>query len=526
MTTRERRAVAALMAVAVAAGAGLRIARYAVDRSLWADEAFLALNILHRSFSGLAQPLDYYQGAPVFFLWAEKGVTGLFGDGSLSLRLLPMLASVAALPLMALLARRLLDPVPAVIAVAGFAVSGPLVTYAAQVKPYAFDVPVAIAVMLLAVRCLDGDRRAFSALAAAGILAPWLSLASPLVLAPAWVVLAARALQRRRTHEMWPLLAMGVAWIASAATQYALALRGVNAFPLSPTRPQSGFVPSGPFDFHWYRSGGLPMLHTSMGAPSAISLLYAIIILVGAVALLRGRPWAGAIVLLPVPASLIAAIAQRFAWGARFTLFIDASLFIALAAGVVAIAGVLRARPAIRTTAASALGALAVAAVLVNGAGAVTAPSQEEVRPVLRELAARRAPGDVIAVDYWAQYAYALEGRRLGLPLGGPIRLSHPHRRRRSYAPALGSAPPTFLVGPRRYAGLWLQRALAKFAGRRRVWLVLAHSRDVPNEAASIGRALSVAGHFLAAYPQPGALVELWAPNTSWAASRGRAPSR
>ena len=61
-------------------GIFLRVWQYAVNRSLWFDEALLALNIVNRTFIGLTQPLDYNQGAPIGFLIIEKVIIQLIGN--------------------------------------------------------------------------------------------------------------------------------------------------------------------------------------------------------------------------------------------------------------------------------------------------------------------------------------------------------------------------------------------------------------------------------------------------------------
>src|SRR5690606_12042987 len=61
-----------LSMLVVVLGIVLRLRQYFANRSLWVDEASLALNIINRSFGGLTQPLDYNQGAPVGFLFIEK----------------------------------------------------------------------------------------------------------------------------------------------------------------------------------------------------------------------------------------------------------------------------------------------------------------------------------------------------------------------------------------------------------------------------------------------------------------------
>jgi hypothetical protein len=56
----------------LAAGVVLSLAQFLFNRSLWWDEAAMALNIIHRSSAELLQPLDYAQSAPVLFLQILK----------------------------------------------------------------------------------------------------------------------------------------------------------------------------------------------------------------------------------------------------------------------------------------------------------------------------------------------------------------------------------------------------------------------------------------------------------------------
>ena len=61
-----------------------------IDRSLWLDEAFLALNIIEKTYFDLLKPLDYFQISPVLFLWIEK-FTFSFFNNDLGLRVFPIL---------------------------------------------------------------------------------------------------------------------------------------------------------------------------------------------------------------------------------------------------------------------------------------------------------------------------------------------------------------------------------------------------------------------------------------------------
>ena len=64
VTLRSRMSKYTVAVVCVfALGAALRLTAFFHDRSLWLDEAMLARNVISRSYSELARPLAYHQGA-------------------------------------------------------------------------------------------------------------------------------------------------------------------------------------------------------------------------------------------------------------------------------------------------------------------------------------------------------------------------------------------------------------------------------------------------------------------------------
>src|SRR5262245_65978294 len=81
-------------------GVILRLRQYLVNRSFWADEASLAFNLVTRTFSGLTQPLDYHQGAPIGFLFIEKLAILLLGNNEFAMRLFPLLSGIIAIYLL------------------------------------------------------------------------------------------------------------------------------------------------------------------------------------------------------------------------------------------------------------------------------------------------------------------------------------------------------------------------------------------------------------------------------------------
>src|SRR5689334_4796436 len=114
---------------AVGLGCLLRVLEYLLNRSLWLDEAYLALNILHRPWAGLLRPLDNHQGAPIIFLLLEKLASLRLGSSEYALRLLPLLAGIVSMLLFYKLAGKAISGIAVPIALGLFAISPSLIYY-------------------------------------------------------------------------------------------------------------------------------------------------------------------------------------------------------------------------------------------------------------------------------------------------------------------------------------------------------------------------------------------------------------
>ena len=130
---------------------------YLLNYPMWCDETMLAANLLDRPWSTLARPLAYRQVCPLGFLGLEWITVQLIGFSELSLHLIPLVCSIASVPLFYFLARRVLgDRTNAVLlAVAIFTVSEPPIRYAAEVKPYSADLLVSLVLLYFAVAWLQ-----------------------------------------------------------------------------------------------------------------------------------------------------------------------------------------------------------------------------------------------------------------------------------------------------------------------------------------------------------------------------------
>src|SRR5919108_4459142 len=116
------------------AGFLLRLRQYLTGRSLWLDEAMLALNIVNHDFGDLFKPLDYDQGAPIGFILVEKTFSLMFGKNEFSLRLFPFLVGLVSLWLFYLLLKHFTRGPTLWVGLALFAFNPRLVYYSSEVK--------------------------------------------------------------------------------------------------------------------------------------------------------------------------------------------------------------------------------------------------------------------------------------------------------------------------------------------------------------------------------------------------------
>ena len=204
-------------------GVGLRGWLYFSDLSVWHDEAALIVNVIAKDFGEQFGALHFAEAAPPLFLTVEKVITLLLGDGPLALRLLPFLASCAAVLLFVVVARRMLTPTAAMLAVLLFSTSEMLGWHACEAKSYAIDVLAAVVLLALHFRPL-APRLAIYALLAP----PLIFLAFPACFLFGGVLTALLPeVWQSRQRRVW--LLYGLLTVAVFASFAALALGPVRA---------------------------------------------------------------------------------------------------------------------------------------------------------------------------------------------------------------------------------------------------------------------------------------------------------
>ena len=327
-------------AVWVITGFGLLLRSYHYLRNpaIWHDEAANILNVLRKSFPELLGPLYASTTGPPLFLWVQKFAVICLGDSTYALRLVSLLASCGALLLMALLAPRVLKPVPAAACVLVVACSDRLLWHAAEARHYSSDVLIASALTLLFMITENWtiQRRAwlFTCLAPAVIFASYPGIFLLGGIALAFLFLLFRGQQN--TSAWLALIALVVfstgaclvLFFTTVSSQRTAALDAawLHAFPdwRDPARLPQWFIASslGVFDYLARPIGGILLFVVCVGAASwwranpreLVLFLVAPLALAAMAGLLHAYPYTGARTMafaMPAVALMVGAGTQR-----------------------------------------------------------------------------------------------------------------------------------------------------------------------------------------------------------------------
>lgn len=471
----------------VGLGSVLRVVRYLHDRSLWGDEARLALNLRDHGFGGLLHQLDYIQAAPTGFLLLEKAAVALFGDSEYALRLVPLAAGIASLALFLPLARRLLSRRAALVAVSLYALAEPLIYYSSEVKQYSVDALATIVLLLIAAPALlerTLSRRRALALLAAGAIAFWFSHPSVFVAGAIWLSLAAMRV-RMPKPGLAALGILGAVWLAVFGASYALVVRNAKGVSdaLGLGSSSSHYSPVDVLRDGWHAFA------YPVGFAYTATALAAALTVFGAFTLLRRSPAAFAPLVLTVALAVLASLVGRYPFYDRFILFLVPIVLLVVAAGL---------DPLLESPSASGRAGFVVAFTLLAAypfGQAIrhleSAPPHEEIKPVIAHVADSWRPGDVLYVSNVAQYAlrYYAECTDCGvLDRSSRAGFRNAVLAARGGPTALHSLP-RLEVG-RVDAGTPLSTYVTDFQqlrGHRRVWLLFTSTFDVTDLQLALG---------------------------------------
>ena len=405
-------------------GTLVRLVQYLSNRSIWADEAVLALNIVNRSYAQLTQPLDYEQGAPIGFLILEKTAINLFGNNEYALRLVPLIAGIGSLFLFYQLAKKLI-PKPAIpIALALFASLPHLIYYSSEVKQYSRDVAIALLLFLLLLPLIREKlhRPQLIKFSLIGAIAIWYSHPAIFILAGIGLTSAIFTLRQKQLDKIKPLSITFSSWLFSFILFYWLSLSKLTADSDLMTSWSKAF-PSSPLDIIWLLDALGKFFYRPLGFEAWMDGLAIIAFVVGCLACWRRKKSTLLLLLSPILMTLAAAYLEKYPFRSRLVLFLTPFFILLIAEGVnyvlqrtrksqrqwVGIAGVF-------------LTVLLLWQPMVSAGSILIQPKwRSEIKPAISFIKTHQKPGDILYVYQRGIYQFLYYAEKYGYKEGDYI---------------------------------------------------------------------------------------------------------
>jgi 4-amino-4-deoxy-L-arabinose transferase-like glycosyltransferase len=483
--------------VIICFGILIRVIQYLYNRSLWADEAVLALNIVNRSYLELLQPLDYDQGAPIGFLWIEKLTIQIFGNNEYALRLFPLVTSIISIFLFYELAKRFLRLQAVPIALAFFVSLHYLVYYATELKQYSTDVFVALLSCLIVIQVATQKLNNIKIIiySCLGALAIWFSHPAVFTLAGVGAgILLIDTVKKKKKSTIFQSLLIYFTWLISFAIFYLVSVQSLNNNSDLMTSWKNGF-PSSFYDINWMFNALGKFFYRPLGFVGITDGLAIFAFVVGCISLFQRQKEKLLLLLCPLIATFFASFLHKFPFRNRLVLFLTPFFILLIAEGI----DYLIQKRGFKKTFIP--GIVLLAALLfqpvTTASNLLIQPYQrEEIKQVINYVKSNQQPEDTIYIFQRGHYQFLY------------------------YAEKYGYKPDDYIIGIDdldQYDGRKLSPAeeerykqdLDKLRGNQRVWLIFSHAH-VSSENKMIKSYLDKIGKKIDFFETVGAFVYLY----------------
>ncbi len=437
-------------------GIVLRLTQYLSNRSLWLDEAYLALNIINRSFSELLQPLDTFQAAPVGFLIVEKLFVQALGTSEYVLRLLPFLCGIISLFLFCRLATHYIATKAVPIALGLFAVSDSLIYYSSEVKQYSGDVVIGLLLLYVAAIYIQSERLTTSRIilfGAIGAIAIWFSHPAVFILAGVGASLTLFCLSAKEWSRIGRLSIIYAIWILSFAACYFVSLRDLSHHEHLLNYWGGRFIPFPPMSFSdakWL----VKAFFEIFDEPAGLSLYHigGLTFLIGCIAMFREKRKAFFVLISPILFVLLASGLHRYPFSGRLLLFIAPLLLLFVAEGAEQIRA--KTRRNLPIIGIALIGLLVFPPLLFASYHLIKPRTREEIKPVISYVVDHQQDGDLLYVYYGSWPAFEFYSDKYDF-------------KKSDYVEGVSSRD-----NPSRYI-----KDLNKLCGNKLVWIIFSHVR-------------------------------------------------
>lgn len=379
------------------------------NRSLWLDEAALALNLMDRGFAGLLVPLDHYQIAPILFLLISDFFGSLGQYSEISLRIFPLICFIASLPLAYAWSEKISGSKTTALALMAFlAVSLRLLEFSNELKQYMGDFLVANLFIYAAVIWRIQKRKHLIKMIALGLIAVWLSNIAIIMMVS--LIIYFFFFKTPSKAAFYRLLLLSSIWMIGFAVYYFSFIANHPSGDHMQNYWEDYFMPLNIFSFEWLQ---FMYLQTEMLFGKLLSFyplwpLAAALAVIGVVQLAVKKQWAY-LVLLSAPLIIHFSISALHLYpiDTRLTLYLLSILGFMVMYGIQLLANWVL--PNFRYKAAFKLGPIAIALIPLILKFPI---EKEELKQGLRYVSENKAAGDDMLLDNRAYYPAMYYTRR------------------------------------------------------------------------------------------------------------------
>ncbi len=477
-------------------GIVVRLIQYLYNRSLWADEAVLALNIVNRSYLELLQPLDYDQGAPFGFLIVEKLAIQLFGNNEYALRLFPLLSGIISLFLFYRLAKIFLSGYAVPIALAFLASLSQLIYYATELKQYSSDVAVALFACLVVMEIfrkkLTINRIILFSLL--GALTIWFSHPAIFVLAGFGASYLLISAFKKRKSSIFKILLIYSSWLISFGLFYFVSVQSLNQNDTLMTSWKNAF-PTSAFDIIWLFDAFGKFFYEPLGFRGIMDGVAIFAFVIGCISFFNRRKAKLLILLSPLIVTFFAAYLQKYPFKGRLVLFLTPFFILFIAEGVNYL--IRKTRSKLTFIAGIVLLISLLFQPVTKASNLLINPNwNEEIKPVISYVKSQQQPSDILYIFQRGHYQFLYYAEKYGYQKGDYVigvddldefdgkDLSDKERER-------------------------YENDLNKLRGNKRVWVLFSHAHN-SSENEMMKTYLDKIGKQIDYFQSPGAFVYLY----------------
>jgi hypothetical protein len=324
-----------LIYAVIALGFVLSLAQFIYNRSLWMDEAALALDIIHDSSAMLLKGLANGQVAPILYLQIEHVFALLLPKSEYGLRLFPLLCYWASLILFYKVLRQLFQNNFIILfALSLYVFDGAFIYYASEVKQYMTDVMVVNALLFFALKPYRNERNRYITLTIAGALAIFLSNISAVMLACIGLYMIAHYARRRQ--GIWYLSGAFLCWAVVFVVYYSCFIYNhpLKQLMLDYWIKAGGFMPLNQNLFAWVGGKFIANFYFQFWFGKITCIVLVVLFFVGMVHIVWKRLPLGLLLLLPMPLHLLLSGFKLYPFDTRLVLYLTPLLIIAITYGV------------------------------------------------------------------------------------------------------------------------------------------------------------------------------------------------